>query len=50
MMCLRPIVVRVPIGPWFCPQCSDHPPPAVKSIEFSVYVLCVCMKCLRVLI
>ncbi|MFS8009343.1 putative [histone H3]-lysine(4) N-trimethyltransferase transcription regulator PHD family [Helianthus anomalus] len=31
MTCLRPIVVRVPIGPWFCPQCSDHPPPAVKS-------------------
>ncbi|CAK9143978.1 unnamed protein product [Ilex paraguariensis] len=24
MLCLRPIVVRVPIGPWYCPTCSDH--------------------------
>ncbi|KAJ4965611.1 hypothetical protein NE237_017460 [Protea cynaroides] len=24
MLCLRPIVVRVPTGPWFCPSCSNH--------------------------
>ncbi|KAM7274765.1 hypothetical protein ACFE04_016631 [Oxalis oulophora] len=24
MKCLRPIVVRVPNGPWFCPNCSKH--------------------------
>ncbi|XP_042495467.1 probable Histone-lysine N-methyltransferase ATXR5 [Macadamia integrifolia] len=24
MFCLRPIVVRVPSGPWFCPPCSGH--------------------------
>ncbi|XP_059643190.1 probable Histone-lysine N-methyltransferase ATXR5 [Cornus florida] len=29
MLCLRPIVVRVPIGSWYCPSCSDHRP--VKS-------------------
>ncbi|KAD7478373.1 hypothetical protein R6Q59_007832 [Mikania micrantha] len=30
MTCLRPIVVRVPIGDWYCPVCSDHRP-AIKS-------------------
>lgn len=24
MKCLRPIVVRVPIGSWLCPKCSGH--------------------------
>ncbi|KAJ4952645.1 hypothetical protein NE237_029477 [Protea cynaroides] len=24
MFCLRPIVVRVPIGSWICPPCSGH--------------------------
>ncbi|XP_043723027.1 probable Histone-lysine N-methyltransferase ATXR5 [Telopea speciosissima] len=24
MFCLRPIVVRIPIGPWFCHPCSGH--------------------------
>lgn len=22
--CLRPIMPRVPFGPWYCPSCSDH--------------------------
>ncbi|KAK9293035.1 hypothetical protein L1049_021019 [Liquidambar formosana] len=26
MSCLRPIVVRVPIGSWFCPSCSGQRP------------------------
>jgi [histone H3]-lysine27 N-methyltransferase len=24
--CLRPIVVRVPTGSWFCPECQDSKP------------------------
>lgn len=36
MLCLRPIVVRVPIGPWYCPTCSDHPPP-VQRAYFSLH-------------
>ncbi|KAB2058480.1 hypothetical protein ES319_A11G237700v1 [Gossypium barbadense] len=24
MRCLRPIVVRIPIGSWLCPKCSGH--------------------------
>ncbi|XP_022844634.1 probable Histone-lysine N-methyltransferase ATXR5 [Olea europaea var. sylvestris] len=31
MLCLRPIVVRVPIGPWFCPECSDDQDRPLKS-------------------
>ncbi|KAL2498635.1 Histone-lysine N-methyltransferase ATXR5 [Abeliophyllum distichum] len=31
MLCLRPIMVRVPIGPWFCPACSDDQDPPLKS-------------------
>lgn len=50
MLCLRPIVVRVPIGPWFCRDCSDHPPsPPVKSINSLInmyiyihtYIVCI---------
>ncbi|XP_072951665.1 probable Histone-lysine N-methyltransferase ATXR5 [Typha angustifolia] len=26
LYCLRPIAVRVPSGPWFCPSCSDEKP------------------------
>lgn len=26
MLCLRPIVVRVPIGSWYCPSCSQNRP------------------------
>lgn len=26
MSCLRPIVVRIPIGSWFCPSCSGQRP------------------------
>ncbi|KAI8535840.1 hypothetical protein RHMOL_Rhmol10G0205900 [Rhododendron molle] len=26
MLCLRPIVVRVPIGSWYCPSCSRNRP------------------------
>ncbi|KAL7612771.1 probable Histone-lysine N-methyltransferase ATXR5 [Lactuca sativa] len=33
MLCLRPIVVRVPIGPWFCPACSSQQPPPLKSFS-----------------
>ncbi|KAK6924228.1 Zinc finger, PHD-finger [Dillenia turbinata] len=31
MTCLRPVVVRVPIGHWFCPSCSVQKP--VKSFS-----------------
>ncbi|XP_047317279.1 probable Histone-lysine N-methyltransferase ATXR5 [Impatiens glandulifera] len=31
MLCLRPIVARVPIGSWYCLRCSDHP--AVKRFS-----------------
>ncbi|KAA8531047.1 hypothetical protein F0562_005756 [Nyssa sinensis] len=38
MLCLRPIVIRVPIGSWYCPSCSDHRPvkrfPQTKIIDF----------------
>lgn len=26
LACLRPIVVRVPTGPWFCPICAEDRP------------------------
>ncbi|WOL15544.1 putative Histone-lysine N-methyltransferase ATXR5 isoform X2 [Canna indica] len=26
LFCLRPIVVRVPSGPWFCPSCTEEAP------------------------
>ncbi|KAF6163632.1 hypothetical protein GIB67_036092 [Kingdonia uniflora] len=32
MFCLRPIVVRVPIGPWFCPNCTDQRPPKCSPL------------------
>ncbi|KMT09199.1 hypothetical protein BVRB_6g133010 [Beta vulgaris subsp. vulgaris] len=31
MNCVRPIVVRVPIGSWLCPSCSGHP--RVRSLS-----------------
>lgn len=31
MLCLRPIVVRVPIGPWHCPHCSGDQNRTIKS-------------------
>ncbi|XP_073018470.1 probable Histone-lysine N-methyltransferase ATXR5 [Primulina eburnea] len=31
MLCLRPIVARIPIGPWFCPACSDDNNRPLKS-------------------
>lgn len=31
MLCLRPIVVRVPIGSWYCPSCSRNRP--VKRMD-----------------
>ncbi|KAL7230347.1 hypothetical protein ACSBR2_008774 [Camellia fascicularis] len=38
MLCLRPIVVRIPIGSWYCPSCSDQPSvkrfPQTKIIDF----------------
>lgn len=39
MLCLRPIVVRVPIGPWYCPTCSDHPPPVQRAYFFPPFLL-----------
>ncbi|PWA39460.1 Histone-lysine N-methyltransferase ATXR5 [Artemisia annua] len=35
LTCHRPVVVRVPIGPWFCRSCSDHRPPSIKSFSQS---------------
>lgn len=34
MKCVRPIVVRVPIGSWLCPKCSDRR--RVRSRDFVV--------------
>lgn len=31
MSCVRPIVVRVPIGSWFCPSCSGQSQRCVRS-------------------
>ncbi|KAL0379201.1 UNVERIFIED_CONTAM: putative Histone-lysine N-methyltransferase ATXR5 [Sesamum radiatum] len=31
MLCVRPIVARIPIGPWFCPSCSDDHNRPLKS-------------------
>ncbi|KAL7142035.1 hypothetical protein ABFS83_08G095400 [Erythranthe nasuta] len=33
MLCVRPIVARVPIGPWFCPACSDNKIRPIKSFS-----------------
>ncbi|KAL3524627.1 hypothetical protein ACH5RR_012999 [Cinchona calisaya] len=35
MDCLRPIMPRVPFGPWYCPSCSDHirPRPHIRSFS-----------------
>ena len=33
LTCHRPVVVRVPIGPWFCRTCSDHRPASIKIIN-----------------
>lgn len=33
MLCLRPIVVRVPIGPWHCPHCSGDQHRIIKSFS-----------------
>lgn len=39
MKCVRPIVVRVPIGPWICPKCSDV---KVKKLKSKRLKLCFC--------
>jgi hypothetical protein len=39
MKCLRPIVVRVPIGSWLCPKCSGRR--RVRSRDFFVFVFVV---------
>ncbi|KAI3462355.1 hypothetical protein Pfo_019018 [Paulownia fortunei] len=31
MLCLRPMVSRIPIGPWSCPACSDDNNRLIKS-------------------
>ncbi|KAL8133034.1 putative Histone-lysine N-methyltransferase ATXR5 [Apium graveolens] len=31
MMCLRPVVVRVPIGSWYCNKCHDHHPTPIQK-------------------
>lgn len=33
MLCLRPMVTRIPIGPWSCPACSDDNNRLIKSIQ-----------------
>nr|DAD39987.1 TPA_asm: hypothetical protein HUJ06_014310 [Nelumbo nucifera] len=46
MCCLRPIVVRVPIGSWFCPSCSGErsvrsfPLKQTKIIDFFRIQIC----------
>lgn len=39
MKCLRPIVARVPIGSWLCPECSCRR--RVRSRDFLFCFLCV---------
>lgn len=34
MKCVRPIVVRVPIGSWFCPKCSGEKQKRIMSKGF----------------
>ncbi|ESQ40914.1 hypothetical protein EUTSA_v10013971mg [Eutrema salsugineum] len=34
MKCLRPIVVRVPIGPWLCVDCSDQRPVTKETRKY----------------
>lgn len=34
MKCLRPIVVRVPVGPWVCVDCSDQRPVRSRHLFF----------------
>lgn len=43
MMCLRPVVVRVPIGSWYCHACRDHRPTPIKSTVLSFYHLHICV-------
>ncbi|KAI3669014.1 hypothetical protein L6452_40233 [Arctium lappa] len=31
MLCVRPIVARIPIGNWYCPTCTYHPPALTMS-------------------
>ncbi|KVI08487.1 Zinc finger, FYVE/PHD-type, partial [Cynara cardunculus var. scolymus] len=45
MLCLRPIVVRVPIGPWYCPACSDHPPPLKSFTQTKIFDFFKIKKC-----
>ncbi|CAN6439031.1 unnamed protein product [Victoria cruziana] len=33
IFCLRPIIVRVPTGPWFCPSCSNRKPSRVSRLS-----------------
>lgn len=48
MMCLRPVVVRVPIGSWYCNKCHDHHPTPIKSMSYlsflSFYYIYICNK------
>jgi hypothetical protein len=34
LFCLRPILVSVPKGSWFCPSCSKQKMPKCKFIPF----------------
>nr|XP_043634620.1 probable Histone-lysine N-methyltransferase ATXR5 [Erigeron canadensis] len=45
MTCLRPIVVRVPIGRWFCPACSDHHPPVKSFSQTKIFDFFKIKKC-----
>lgn len=38
MKCLRPIVVRVPVGPWVCVDCSDQRPVRSRDLFFLSFV------------
>lgn len=40
MMCLRPVVVRVPMGSWYCNKCHDHSPTPIKSMSLPPYTCC----------
>lgn len=46
MNCVRPIVVRVPIGSWLCPSCSGHPRVRSRGIlfYFGIFFVCDCLK------
>lgn len=45
MLCVRPIVVRVPIGQWFCPSCTADQRRPIKSTHKQIPLLSFAYTC-----